>query len=362
MVLTLLVLLVDASIKSRSQAPVRQLSGQEWVDRVLPLIGQSNVSGRELEGFRSSSSAKLVPATASTDLNAMVNGTKRTYESYLKLTAPNSLAGSAGLLQTSLLVRSQAAAAIAAAVRTQLASPTTTATSSGAQRQITAAVSQLEIADEAYSLFTKRLPSSVGGAPASVWLTDSSSALYAPAKLQVWLAGLHSRISLAAVHRLRVVSLATAPGPVGGSRGTTETLAPGTHLQVTVVVGNVGNQPADNLDVKAAISASTGTASATTVIPSLAAGSDTTVALGALAPRIGVPVTLTVTVSPQKGSPTPAVNRRLVFTMPSPTSSSTTTTTSTPPAPPKSKAKGSTTTTKTGATTTTTKPSTPPST
>ncbi|MGH9105263.1 MAG: hypothetical protein ACRDZX_05385, partial [Acidimicrobiales bacterium] len=48
LVLTILVLLVDASMHARSPKPQATLNGQAWVDKVLPDIAASTAQGREV--------------------------------------------------------------------------------------------------------------------------------------------------------------------------------------------------------------------------------------------------------------------------------------------------------------------------
>jgi hypothetical protein len=236
-VLTLLVLLVDASIKSRSQTPLRQLSGQAWVGRVVPIITDSDVSGHDLQALRTSA-ASLSATTLRSDLVAMTNGTQGAYDAYLKLVPPSDLTVSAGLLGTCLLLRREATATVVSAIRTQLAGPAHLPALSESQR-IASAVKQLEVADSAYGLFATRIPASIGGRmPASVWVTNAS--LYTPATLTVWLKAVHNRISLASVHSIEIVALSTTPAPLSLANKT-ETL-PASTLHVSVVVGNTGNQ------------------------------------------------------------------------------------------------------------------------
>ena len=47
-VLTMLVLLVDASMHARSSGPETTMNSQAWVDTVLPYIAESTVQGREI--------------------------------------------------------------------------------------------------------------------------------------------------------------------------------------------------------------------------------------------------------------------------------------------------------------------------
>jgi hypothetical protein len=201
------------------------------------------------------------------------------------------------------------------------------------------AVSELQVADNAYTLFAKRIPASVGTVQTSQWVPQPS--LYTRDKLEVWLTALHTRVSLTPVHALSIVALSTSPSPLSTS-GAVETLPAGL-LTVQVVVGNVGNQPATDLRVAATISASSGVAAASHVVYQLPAGADTTVRLGSLGPKLGVAVTLTVTVTPPTGSGATAVTKTLKFMMPSATSSTTTTSSTTSTTVPR-RTKGSTTT------------------
>ncbi len=320
---TLLVLLIDASTKSASQAPARTLAGQAWYDRVRPLITASEVTGRQLVALRSSTSTVGAGALES-NLRAMVDGTSSTLHAYQRLRAPSALQGEAGLLETCLLVRDQATANLAVAVRRQLSAPARTSTA-GTSQAVARSSQQLQVADAAYQLFANGLPASLGvRAPGSVWVSDPT--LFTPTGLQVWLTSLHSRISLAAVHSIAIVALSTNPAPIDRRRAV-QILTPSSQLVVTVVVGDTGNQPEPNLTVIAAISNSTGTSSKRDFVD-LAAGSAKAITFAPLGPVLGHPDTLTVTVTPLAGSPTKAQVATLTFLMPAPSSSSTTSSTS----------------------------------
>ena len=319
--LTLVVVLIDASVKSRSQTPVRQLSGQAWVDHVLPVVTSSDAVARELQSLRADPTS-LSAAQLRVELTSMTKTTRHNYESVMHLGVPTSLTGPATLLQTCLNLRSQATATFAGTISGQLAAPAGSSTSQAAQT-LTSAVRQLEVADSACKLFASRWPKADGPVRADAWVTDASQ--YSAAKLQVWLASLRSKISLTPVHAISIVALSTTPSPlrVGGG---TETL-PASPLNVAVVLGNTGNQVESNLTVKATLSAATTPSGATAsgAVPTLDPGSDTTVQLGPLQPKTGVTVTLTVTVNPGGAAAHP-VTRAINFEMPSPTSSSTTVT------------------------------------
>jgi hypothetical protein len=350
LVITLLVLLVDASIKSRSPTPGRQLAAQTWVDRALGIVVQSNVQGADLTGLRTGTTSGLTAGRVTADLAAMTSGATAAYADYEKLREPDLLQSSAGLLQTCLLVRKQAAATIATAVRTSLQDKSAPTTATSAQDFATA-VEQLEVADQAYRLFARSLPRRYDTAPASAWIGDPG--LYTPTGLQVYLTALQSRVSLTPVHLLSIVSVGTTPGPIraSGPGQPYEVLSPSSTLTVTVVIGDIGNQPEPNLDATAGISRSTGTASGHEII-GLEPGGATTVTFSGLTPPLGKVVTLTVTVTPPTGSVTKPVTRSIQFEMPSPTSSTTTT------VPPPSTTLPTTTTTTVPGQTTTTPPAT----
>jgi hypothetical protein len=317
LVLTLLVLLVDASIKSRSQSPAREVSGQAWLNRVVPLITASNVVSDDLQSLRTGS-ATLRSTALKTELTSMESSAQASYKSFTKLTPPASLAGASGLLDTCFYLRQKATAQLVTALTDQLSAPSGSSAATAAQSML-AAVSELEVADNAYTLFSQRLPASIGKVATSQWV--STPGLYTQDKLEVWLTALHNRVSLSPVHAITIVALSTSPSPLS-TAGAVERLPAGA-LSVQVVVGNTGNQPATDLRVAAAISASSGQAAASWSMTALAAGSDTTVRLGSLGPKVGVTVTLTVTVTPPTGSGTTAVSKSLQFEMPSPTASTT---------------------------------------
>jgi S-DNA-T family DNA segregation ATPase FtsK/SpoIIIE len=380
LVVTSFVLLVDASIKSAGPTTGRRLAGEAWADRALVIVGQSNLEGAELAGFRTATTtattAGLTPLAVTTDLTTLTSSAKSTYRQLQSIREPTSLQTAAGLLDTCLQVRSQAAATIATAVETALGAPAsstpgaagsgvsgaagsgaagsgaagsgTTTTTVGAATSPTtvgagavvattdvspraaastfaAAIGQLRVADEAYQLFAADLSASLGvTAPPSTWVT--SDGLYSTPNLEVFLTALQQRVSLAPVHLLTIVSIGTTPSAVAttGPRQSVAVLAPSSTLTVTALVGNLGNQDETDLTVRATISAATGTASVTRPVE-LAAGAVAAVDLPHLAPRLGQTITLTVTVTAPGGTARP-VQKVIRFEMPAPTSSTTTTT------------------------------------
>ena len=365
LVITLLILLVDASLHSRSSGPGQQLAAGAWIDRALPIVTASNEEGQELAGLWANG-LKLQPATIESSLQQLTTGAASNYSALLKLRPPTLLTGPAGLLETSLYARRQAVAALRGAFQssslpatsstTTAASTSTTTTApagatgttgseseSGAVQAIQTAGSYLQVGDQAYQLFSSSMPKSVGVTmPASVWVTNSAP--YQPQQAQIFLASLQSAASTTPVHHVKIYSVATTPGPVSTSGGV-EVLPDATSMTVTIVVADVGNQPEPNLTVTAAISPpGAGSRSVRDFVSLLPGQAHTIVGLGPLNPPQGPQVTMTITVTPAAGSTTPVVTQTIVFSMPAPPPPSTTTSTT---------VAGSTSTTRTTPTTST---------
>ena len=311
-VLTIVVLFVDASIKSRSPAPVRQLAAQVWIDRVLPVIADSSTEGAMLEHLRragSSMSARAIVA----ELEQVASQSAASYKRAVSMRAPASLRGAAGFLDNSLMLRSKGAAAMAAAMRTALSSSASVTTSSAAVSALATAGNDLHLSDRAYRRFASNLFSRSGvKAPSSVWVLHKSA--YSVAGLSAYLASLRSSTNLAPVQQVGIVALSTKPS-AESQTGSTEVLPTANAMSVTVVVADTGNQVEKNLIVTASISPSAGTASAQHSI-GLQPGAARAVTLGPLHPPSGRVVTLSVSVAGPAGAATPSAHRSLIFRMP----------------------------------------------
>lgn len=373
--LTILVLLVDASVKASSPGPARRLAAQGWTDAALTSVERSNLAGRDLTGFLTAGQAIAsgAPTTGTSTTGTSTTGTPTSSAtgaaqrvvgelgqmasiaasaaaSEAHLAVPPSISGAAGLLQTCLQVRAQAAASISAAVHSVLVAPAgDQAVASSAAATIGADLQRLQVADQAYQLFAGHLAANAGvRPPPSTWLPKSG--LPTDAALAVMLTSLRSQVDLAPVYGLVIEAVSTSPEALG-TRGNTQVLAPGASLSTVVVVGNTGNQPISGVTVSISITPAAGVSSARNFAGPLAAGASRTVDVGALGPPLGTPVTLTVTATPQSGSAKAAV-RTVVFEMPNPSSPATTTPKSgTPTTTAPLTANGSATTTTTTTTT-----------
>lgn len=372
MVITLLILLIDASLKSRSPSLQQSLSQGAWVDRVMPVITASNEESRTLSSVWTDG-LHMPPSSVASTIDAIATGASKNYSTVVALRPPADLGGPAGLLEAALLARSKAAAhlqkafettlgtaAVAPGTRATATSPPAVADPATVVPDVSSAGAEIQVGDQAYQLFLSSVPAWLGVKfPSSVWGTNFQP--YTPQSAQTFLASMQSAAVTTPVYRVKILGVTTTPQPVSTS-GALQILPDVSAMTVNIVLANTGNQPANHLMVTATITpAGKGTSSVRDFI-SLAVGQAYTVsALGPLNPPQGTPVTLTVTVSPQSGSSLPPATSALTFQMPAPTPPSTTTTPSSAATTP-----SSATTTPSSATTTpsasTTVPNTPPTT
>jgi hypothetical protein len=324
-VLTLLVLLVDASLHSRSPGPGQQLAAGAWVDRALPIIATSNAEGRELAGLwahpSQSSSIGL-----SSELDQLAAGAHAAYVEAVALRPPTTVAGAAGLLEACLLARAEAASSLRSTLGPTLTGsappgstpPVTDPTITGIEN----VGADLKVGDQAYQLFLRSLPKLEVRMPNSVWVADATP--YQAGSAQIFLISLANAMTSVPVHQLKIYSVTTSP-PAVTSNGSLQVLPASTSVWVTVVVADVGNQPETGLTVTASIASAAGTGSVRDFEDLQPGQAHSIVGMGPLNPPQGVPVTLTVTVTPQAGSPTQPATESLTFEMPRPGASSTTT-------------------------------------
>jgi hypothetical protein len=131
-VITLFVLLIDASLHSRSPSQQNELATGAWVDRALPLMTASTEQGQQLAGIWSNA-LQTPPSTLTAQLNQLASGAAATYKQAANLRPPVELAGAAGLLDASLLARSEGVDTVRSALAPILTgtAPTQHSTGSG---------------------------------------------------------------------------------------------------------------------------------------------------------------------------------------------------------------------------------------
>ncbi len=325
LIVTIVVVLIDASLKSQSPAQAQTLSGQAWIDDVLPVIAASTTEGREITQIRTAGIGMSATAISG-QLTQAATAAQHDYQSVVALKTPASLGGSPGLLEASLLVRAQAAQAAATAVRSVLSGSAPTAATDPNVEALATAGQDFAVADRAYQLFATSVPKAVGVTmPASQWVADPT--VWDPAGLQVFLVSLRSGTSLTPVHQVTIQAVSTNPPPVGTTNGVQQ-FAPARGITVTVVMADTGNQPEKNLTVTASVApAAPNQTSQVRGFASLTPGSSQATTIGPIVPASGAPVTLTVTITPPTGSTTPPVTSTLQIELAAPPTPTTTTTT-----------------------------------
>jgi len=322
-VITLFVLLIDASLHSRSSGPGNQLAKGAWMDRVLPIVTTSTEEGQQLAAIWAGG-LHMPAASLTAELDQLASGAASAYHQAVALRPPDDLAGAAGLLDASLLSRTYATAAVSKALTPILLRSSSADTPDGRAHELSniqAAGEDLQLGDKNYQLFRASLPATSVTMPGSAW--GATTAPYQSAPALAFLASLHSAMSATPVHQVTINSITTTPAAVSLA-GRVQVVPAAPAITVTVVLSDTGNQAENNLTVTATAASARGVSTAR-MPANLTPGQFQTIeGIGPLDPAQGVDVRLTVTVTPPAGSSMPAVSRTLLFRMPAATTSATT--------------------------------------
>ena len=252
LVLTMLVLLVDASMHARSAQPGATMNSEAWVDKVLPEIAQSSAQGREIAQI---SSARLTSNSdvVSTELTKIASAAAATYDAVAGYEAPSEVVPAAGLLDACLAARKAGSAQLASAVRDLVRGDGPTS----ALEQMGAAAADFKVGDSAYKLFAQDSPKLGVRMPGSQWATGSR--LYQPTSLGAFASRLLAGVVRSPQYRLAIDSIATEP-PALSLQGKVEILSPASTVSVTVVLADVGQSPERGVRVTATITPAEGAA------------------------------------------------------------------------------------------------------
>jgi hypothetical protein len=129
----------------------------------------------------------------------------------------------------------------------------------------------------------------------------SDTSVWTPADLTVFVGTLRASASLAPVHDVKVVTVATMPAPVG-QQGGAEVLPISHTLGVEIVVANEGNEPERQLTVSVSINpAVDGIGASARDFVDLVPGQKRTIDLGNLHPVPNTATVLTVHIQPAPG-------------------------------------------------------------
>jgi|GEM_PF-2360573 len=325
-IVTVVALLVDASVHSRSPKAGTALSNYGWVDKVLPYITASNEQGSQIAQL-AASPLPAGPKAAVSELQSVAAAAEKTYRSVVAADPPQEVTPAAGLLQACLAAREQGAAEMASAAAALLGGgPVSSAVAS-----MSAAVADFQVSDNAYALFAK-MSRPVATMPPSRWVSPGS---YQQSLLTSFAHRLQSPASKAPAQVMALDAVSTTPPPLS-LQGKVEVLSPASSFSVTVVVANEATSPLTG----AALTVSVSPARASAVQQAsakfnLAPGQAKAVTLTGFVPPASTPVTVTVSAA-LPGSSQPSVTKQLEVELPGPNfpgSSSTTnagTTTSNP--------------------------------
>ena len=322
-VLTLFVLLIDASLHSRSPGPGNQLATGAWVDRAVPIVATSTEEGQQLASIWAGGLHQPA-ASLTAELVQLASGATAAYRQAAALRPPDDLTGAAGLLDASLLSRSYAAQAVLDALGPILLRDGSAASPAGRAHELSgimAAGQDLQLGDQNYHLFLLSLPKTGVTMPDSAW--GGKLVPYQAVPAQAFVASLQSSMSATPVHQVTINSITTTPAAVSLA-GRVQVVPAAPAITVTVVLSDTGNQAENNLTVTATAASARGVSTAR-MPANLTPGQFQTIeGIGPLDPAQGVDVRLTVTVTPPAGSSMPAVSRTLLFRMPAATTSATT--------------------------------------
>ena len=209
---SLLVLAVNAAMSARSPAPAREEAAQSYLDQALPAIQQSSQEGLDIASVRSEA-ANLSPATMIGHINGVVAQAQQTLALVEKLNPPAAAKTGHALLVAALDLRVAGTKALSAAIGTALSGQPVTA---GVQALADVGI-DFEAADRTYGLFQQAMTPVNPPLPNSVWVADGSS--YSADTLSVFVSTLRAEGSLTPVHDVSVIVVTTNPPPVNVQNG-----------------------------------------------------------------------------------------------------------------------------------------------
>lgn len=297
LVLTMLVLLVDASLHARSNNQQVALSADIWLDRALPQIAASTEQGVELSDIMTGKLPQGARAAVA-QLAEVARAAGSTYKAVAKQDAPSSLATSSGLLLACLYARQQGAELMAGAARSLVDRGKKEVR--GAEGEMATAIADFQLGDSSYALFASRVPGP-SRMPPSRWVPTGGA--LSPSTYEAFAVRLAGAPSRSAPHQLVIDAISTQPVALS-TQGNYQVLPPSASLGVTVVVSNTGTSGEKGVTVSASLSAARGGGderrSARVDIP---AGTATTVELSGLAIKSSTPSIIEVSAIEPQGEP-----------------------------------------------------------
>ncbi|MDQ1395551.1 MAG: hypothetical protein QOG64_810 [Acidimicrobiaceae bacterium] len=287
LVLTLLVLAVNAAVSSRSTGPALRQATLAYGDGARPLVDRSTQQGADLVDVRSQA-VGLGRDGIDRRLDRISRDANQVLHDGRQLRPPSTLRDVHDLLMATFAIRAQAAVAMRQAMSDALGpKPSTDVVGELATvgRDITAA-------DQAYTLVLAGLPKDITALPASQWVADAAP--WTEPMLGVFVTSLRSSAALSPVHDVTVVLVTIDPAAVG-TDGANAVLPQAKNLRLQIVVANVGNEAERHVAVTATVApAGIGPTDTARDWVDLEPGQRRTILLGTLRPALNAPSTLTV--------------------------------------------------------------------
>lgn len=292
--ITALVVTANAALSAQSGVPARRLSTENFYDVVQSDVQRSTQSGLDVAQLRADA-VSMGRDGIRNQLNRIVSDTDAVWREVRDVTVPSNLRDARDLLVATLDLRAKAAVNLRQSFTDALGSgPAGTAVS-----EMTDVGQNMEAGDRVYQLFQTALPPGLASIPDSKWVSDAS--VWTPADLTIFVNTLRASASLAPVHNVAVVMVATDPAPVG-QQGGAEVLPISRTLGVEIVVANEGNEPERGLTVTVSINpAVDGIGASARDFVALVPGQKLTVNLGNLHPVPNAATVLTVHIQPAPG-------------------------------------------------------------
>lgn len=302
-VLSLLVLAVNALSESTGQEAALRLATVSYLDNVRPEVQASTKQGAELADLRSRAT-ELGRATVVRRLQTLGVEALAAVREVEAVQPPDELRTNHSLLVAALAIRARSADTF----RRTIGEALNPGSAPPAATDLVKATEDLRSADRTYELFREALPPGRDTAmPKSSWL--QGQAPLTPEEAAAFISTLHSSAALAPIRDVAVVTVTMEPAPVG-TEGPAVIVPLAPTLRLQVVVANVGNDAVDQLPVVATIGALNGDVDTARQFVDLEPGQRATVTIGGLRLVGGQPNLLKVTAGPVKGEATLSDNER----------------------------------------------------
>lgn len=308
MMLTVIVLLVNLVVSTRSDEPSRRVAALGYLDQVRAQIEQSNREGADVTDVRNKA-ASLGRAGINKRLERTAREAARTLAAARAAEAPGDLADARSLLVTTLWLRARGTANMKEALEAALGkTPPQAAITTMAE-----VGADLVAADRTYRGFVSAVNERQGVGreavlPPSRWIAEPVS--WQPPDLGAFITALRNASELAPIHDVTVVLVTTEPAAVRQEEGRMVLPLSG-RIRIQAVVANVGNEIERNLKVEVTLVPGGDVAMARDFV-SLSPGQRATVTLGGLVPVANEAAELKVRIDAPAGEATPADNEKAI--------------------------------------------------